>query len=96
MAQACQARLRALRLGPGAVLEVPPLVGGLDDVEVVGEPVEERGGHLGVAEVGPGRATLEWVDWFDHRRLLYPTGAVLSAEAELYYYAALEKREVTA
>ena len=33
-----------------AVFESPALVAGLDDVAVVGEPVEERGGHLGVAE----------------------------------------------
>src|SRR3546814_15810602 len=36
--------------GDGAVLEPPALVAGLDDVAVVGEAVEERGGHLGVAE----------------------------------------------
>jgi hypothetical protein len=32
------------------VLEAPALVAGLDDFAVVGQPVEERGGHLGVAE----------------------------------------------
>src|SRR5690554_4215857 len=37
-------------VGSGAVLEAPALVAGLDDVAVVGEPVEERGRHLGVAE----------------------------------------------
>ena len=34
----------------GAVLEAPALVAGLDDVAVMGEAVEQRGGHLGVAE----------------------------------------------
>ncbi len=34
----------------GAVFEAPALVAGLDDVAMVGEPVEERCGHLGVAE----------------------------------------------
>lgn len=34
--------------GSGAVLEAPAPVVGLDDIAVVGEPVEERGGHLGV------------------------------------------------
>ena len=34
----------------GSVLEAPALVAGLDDVAVVGEPVEESGGHLGIAE----------------------------------------------
>src|SRR6187402_3269324 len=33
----------------GAVLEAPALVAGLDDVAVVREAVEERGGHLGIA-----------------------------------------------
>src|SRR5262249_6989802 len=38
----------------GAVLEAPGVVSGLDDVAVMSEPVEERGGHLGVAEdAGP-------------------------------------------
>ena len=37
-------------MGSGAVLEAPALVAGLDDVAVMGEAVEERRGHLGVAE----------------------------------------------
>ena len=36
--------------GSGACLEAPAFVAGLDDVAVMGEPVEERGRHLGVAE----------------------------------------------
>jgi putative transposase len=32
-------------------------------------------------------ATLEWVDWFNHRRLLEPIGNVPPAEAEARYYA---------
>lgn len=31
-------------------------------------------------------ATLEWVDWFNHRRLLEPTGNVPPAEREAMYY----------
>ena len=31
-------------------------------------------------------ATLEWVDWFNHRRLLEPIGNILPAEAEDQYY----------
>jgi putative transposase len=31
-------------------------------------------------------ATLEWVDWFNHRRLLEPIGNVPPAEAEAAYY----------
>jgi len=40
--------LGGLRSDP--VFEAPALVTGLDDVAVMGEPVEERRGHLGVAE----------------------------------------------
>lgn len=35
-------------------------------------------------------ATLEWVDWYNHRRLLEPIGNVPPAEAEAAFYAALE------
>ena len=31
-------------------------------------------------------ATLEWVDWFNHRRLLEPIGFVPAAEAEAGFY----------
>jgi putative transposase len=31
-------------------------------------------------------ATLEWVDWSNHRRLLAPTGSVPPAEAEARYH----------
>jgi transposase InsO family protein len=31
-------------------------------------------------------ATLEWVDWFNHRRLLEPIGNILPAELEASYY----------
>jgi putative transposase len=34
-------------------------------------------------------ATLHWVSWFNHRRLLEPTGNIPPAEAEDAYYAAL-------
>ena len=34
-------------------------------------------------------ATLEWVDWFNHRRLLEPIGNVPPAEAEQRHYAEL-------
>jgi transposase InsO family protein len=35
-------------------------------------------------------ATLEWVDWFNHRRLLEPIGNMPPAEAEQRYFAQLE------
>jgi transposase InsO family protein len=33
--------------------------------------------------------TLEWVNWFNHRRLLEPIGNIPPAEAEANYYAAM-------
>jgi hypothetical protein len=40
--------------GSGAVFKAPALVAGFDDFAVMGEPVEQRGRHLGVAEdAGP-------------------------------------------
>lgn len=36
-------------------------------------------------------ATLEWVDWFNNRRLLEPIGHVPPAEAEAAYYRELEE-----
>ena len=35
-------------------------------------------------------ATLEWVDWFNNRRLLEPIGSIPPAEAEERYYAMLD------
>ena len=36
-------------------------------------------------------ATLEWVDWFNNRRLLEPIGNIPPAEAEQRYFASLDK-----
>jgi transposase InsO family protein len=41
-------------------------------------------------------ATLQGVDWFNHRRLLEPIGNIPPAEAEASYYAELESRAVAA
>jgi len=41
-------------------------------------------------------ATLEWVDWFNHRRLLEPIGNIPPAEAEAAYYAELEAKPIAA
>jgi len=41
-------------------------------------------------------ATLEWVDWFNNRRLLEPIGNILPAEAEANFYAALETEDMAA
>ena len=41
-------------------------------------------------------ATLEWVDWFNHRRLLEPIGNVPPAEAEARYYEQTEALSLAA
>lgn len=41
-------------------------------------------------------ATLEWVDWFNHRRLLEPTGNIPPAEAEANFYATLDQTAMAA
>ena len=41
-------------------------------------------------------ATLEWVDWYNTRRLLEPIGNVPPAEAEARYYAQLEPAAMAA
>jgi len=41
-------------------------------------------------------ATLEWVDWFNNRRLLEPIGNIPPAEAETNYYAALDDTPMAA
>ena len=41
-------------------------------------------------------ATLEWVDWFNNRRLLEAIGNIPPAEAEANFYAALERSDMAA
>ncbi len=41
-------------------------------------------------------ATLEWVDWYNNRRLLEPIGNVPPAEAEAAHYASLEETAIAA
>ncbi len=41
-------------------------------------------------------ATLEWVDWFNNRRLLEPVGNIPPAEAEERYYAMLDDVPIAA
>jgi putative transposase len=56
-----------------------------------------------IRRLGPWRsldaveiATLEWVDWFNQRRLLEPIGNIPPAEAEANYYAEVETRTAAA
>ena len=48
------------------------------------ELVRRRGPWKGIDQVE--YATLEWVDWFNHRRLLEPIGHVPPAEFEATYH----------
>ena len=41
-------------------------------------------------------ATLEWVDWFNHRRLLEPIGDVPPAEKEDMYYQQITESDLAA
>ena len=41
-------------------------------------------------------ATLEWVDWFNNRRLIEPVGNIPPAEAEANFYATLERTDMAA
>jgi transposase InsO family protein len=41
-------------------------------------------------------ATLEWVNWFNHRRLMRPIGDIPPAEAEERYYAMLDQAAMAA
>lgn len=49
---------------------------------------------FGEAEI----ATLEWADWFNHRRLLEPVGNITSAELEMEmaYYRQLQESAMVA
>lgn len=48
------------------------------------EVIRNRGPWKNLDEVE--YATLEWVDWFNHRRLLEPIGNIPPAEFEVYYW----------
>lgn len=41
-------------------------------------------------------ATLEWVDWFNYRRLMRPIGDIPPAEAEERYYTMLDQPAMAA
>ena len=58
------------------------------------EVIHRRGPWRGLEAVE--FATLEWVDWFNHRRLLEPIGNIPPAEAELRYHAQTEERAIAA
>ena len=41
-------------------------------------------------------ATLEWLDWFNNRRLLEPIGNIPPAEAGVRHYVMLEQSDLAA
>lgn len=41
-------------------------------------------------------ATLEWVDWFNNRRIMEPIGYITPAEAEERYYAMRDQKPMAA
>ena len=56
--------------------------------------------HYAVDSCGSGPeavelATLEWVAWFNHHRLLEPIGYIPPAEAEANYYRQLASQTMT-
>lgn len=58
------------------------------------EVIHRRGTWRGFEAVE--YATLEWVDWFNHRRLLVPISNIPPADAEEQYYAAADKIDMAA
>ena len=58
------------------------------------ELIHKRGPWRTVDEVE--YATLDWVDWFNNRRLLEPIGNVPPAELEMAYYRQLEESAMVA
>ena len=58
------------------------------------EVIRRRGSWKNMEEVE--YATLEWVDWFNNRRLLEPIGNVPPAEYEMVYYRQLEESTMVA
>ena len=59
---------------------------------VPGQVEAVAGIGLDVAEY----AALEWVDWYNNRRLLEPIGNIPPAEAEAAYFAMLEETAIAA
>ena len=58
------------------------------------EVIHKRGPWRTVEEVE--YATLEWVDWFNNRRLLEPIGNIPPAELEMAYYRQQEESAMVA
>jgi transposase InsO family protein len=86
---------RKRRGGRGGLLGVSAFtrfvtINGLYEAEVI----HRRGPWRNLQAVE--MATLEWVDWFNHRRLLEPIGHIPPAEAEVAYYQQLNESRMAA
>ncbi len=82
-----------------ATARIEPSVGSVGDSydNALAETVIGLFKTEGIHRRGPWRsfesvefATLEWVDWYNNRRLLEPIDNIPPAEAEAAYYAQLE------
>ena len=58
------------------------------------EVIRQRGPWRNIERVE--FTTLEWVDWFNHRRLFQPIGDLPPAEFEAAYYQQLEESAMAA
>ncbi|MSP04020.1 MAG: hypothetical protein EXR05_01965 [Acetobacteraceae bacterium] len=76
--------------GVGLVHALAKTINGLSWAEVI-----DRRGPWKSFDAGEF-ATLEWVDWFNHRQLLEPIKKIPPAEAEDRYCAMLEQLELAA
>lgn len=65
-------------------------------IQYVSIRYSERLAETGIEPSVGSVATLEWVDWFNHRRLLEPMGNIPPAEAEERYYAMLDEAAMAA
>lgn len=88
-----------------AEAEIEPSVGSVGDSydNALAETINELYKAGVIHRRGPWRsfeaveyATLEWVDWFSHRRLLEPISNIPPAAAEDQYYAATSYLDMAA
>ena len=83
----------------GAMLQAQPVPGNTALAETINglykaEVIHRRGPWRSFEAVE--FATLEWVDWFNHRRLMRLIGDIPPAEAEERYYAMLDQPAMAA
>ena len=73
------------------------LAGNSDGIRQRIDVIVVRSGEVGVQSFEAVElATLEWVDWFNNRRLLEPIGNIPPVEAEERHYAMLEQSDMAA